>query len=489
MTDFEIPLITLLLLGPLTGALLVTLLPRGQVSLIRWVALGCSAVTLGYALLLLTFFDSNTAGIQLYEHYVWNPRLGTAYAVGIDGISLSMLILAALLSFVAIVASKNISDGTRGYYALMLLLETAMFGVFTAQDWALFYVFWELTLIPLFFLIDRWGGENRQGAALNFVLYTMGGSIFMLLSLLVLFDSSPNNTFAMSDMTVAARNLSDHRQLLIFLGLLIGFGVKMPIFPLHGWLPLAHVEAPAPVSILLSGILLKMGSYGIIRAAEMMPVAVLSLQNLLMVLAFIGIVYGGLLAWRQRDLKRMIAYSSVSHMGVVLLGIATLNLTGLTGAVAQMVAHGLVAGAAFLLVGLLYERTHQRDIAEYGALVEFTPRFAFFMVLAFLAAVGMPGTFGFVTELHVLIGGFERWSWAIVILAFSILISAAYAIRTVGRFFTGPRTSGASELKDMRLSEVFVASLLVGGAILFGIFPAPVLELSSVAVGELSSHF
>lgn len=364
-----------------------------------------------------------------------------------------------------------------------------MLGVFMAQDWSLFYVFWELTLIPLFFLIDRWGGQNRHSAALNFVLYTMGGSVFMLISLLVLFDSVPGHSFGMPDLAAGGPQLNEETQVLIFLGFLIGFGVKMPIFPIHGWLPLAHVEAPSPISILLSGILLKMGSYGLIRAAQMLPDAVMVLQWFLATLALVSLIYGGLLAWRQTDLKAMVAYSSVSHMGVVLLGIAALNVAGLTGAVMQMTAHGLVAGALFLLIGLLYERTHTREIGHYSSLVRSTPRFAFFTVLAFVAAVGLPGTASFIAELHALIGGFQAWGWVVIMLSLGIMISAAYAIRTVGRLFTGPVRPEMKNVEDLRPSELLAAGVLTAGILLLGVFPAGALDLMAASVYRFSSAF
>lgn len=263
----------------------------------------------------------------------------------------------------------------------------------------------------------------------------------------------------------------------------------MPIFPLHGWLPLAHVQAPSPISILLSGILLKMGAYGLIRAAEMLPHAVMSLQTTLLVLAFINVIYGGLLAWRQSDLKAMIAYSSISHMGVVLLGIATLNVAGLTGAVMQMIAHGLVAGALFLLIGLLYERTQTREVTHYSSLVRSNPRFAFFTSLAFIAAVGMPGTAGFIAELHAIIGGFARWGWIVVLLSLGVIISAAYAIRTVGFLFTGPVRSEMQTVPDLQRHEMFAVSLLSVGIILIGIMPAPVLNLVHTSVARFSAVF
>jgi len=481
--------LSLLLVLPLAGAAGVSLTPGHQGRLIRRIAVLTCAATLLVAWWLVLGFDLTATGMQYTETVRWNPRLGTYYALGVDGISLPLVMLATLLCLVAVLASRSIKERPKGYYLLLLVLESAMLGVFMAQDWALFYVCWELTLIPLFFLIDRWGGKNRNAASLNFVLYTMGGSVFMLIALLVLFDSVPGHSFLAADLLPAARALPQQTQILIFLGLLIGFGVKMPLFPIHGWLPLAHVEAPSPVSILLSGILLKMGSYGLLRAVHLLPAAAEALQTMLLAVALIGLIYGGLLAWRQTDLKAMIAYSSVSHMGVVLLGIATLNLTGITGAVMQMVAHGLVAGALFLLIGLLYERTHTREIGHYSSLVQVMPRFAFFTILAFVAAVGLPGTAGFVAELHTLIGGFERWGWLVLILSLGVLIGAAYSVRTVGRLFTGPVRPQMRSLPDLSRSELIAASVLSAGTLLIGCFPAPALELTAATAAHLSEAF
>jgi NADH-quinone oxidoreductase subunit M len=482
-------LLTTVLSLPLLGAAVIALLSPARERWIRLIALASSGTALLLAWALIFYFDPATTNLQFLEQYRWNPRLGTSYTVGVDGISFPMILLATLLCFVALLASNTIKQRIKGYYLLTLLLESAMLGVFMAQDWALFYVFWELTLIPLFFLIDRWGGKRRQGASLNFVLYTMGGSVFMLISLLLTFDAVPDKSFAMQGMMTGAHGLPLETQLFIFLGLLIGFGVKMPIFPIHGWLPLAHVEAPSPISILLSGILLKMGGYGLIRATEMLPQAVVAMQTILAVLAMVSLLYGGLLAWRQTDLKAMIAYSSISHMGVVLLGIATLNQTGITGALMQMIAHGLVAGALFLLVGLLYERTRTRDIRHYSSLVRVTPRFAFFTTLAFVAAVGMPGTAGFIAELHAIIGGFERWGWAVLFLSLGMLISAAYSIRTVGRLFTGPVRPQMHGITDLQRTEFAAAATLVSAIVLLGLFPSAVLHMMNTSVVHLSAMF
>jgi NADH-quinone oxidoreductase subunit M len=293
----------------------------------------------------------------------------------------------------------------------------------------------------------------------------------------------------MASMGDGARTLPEHTQVLIFFGFLIGFGVKMSIFPIHGWLPLAHVEAPSPISILLSGVLLKMGSYGLIRAATMLPEAIATLQPLLAGLALFSLIYGGLLAWRQSDLKAMIAYSSVSHMGIVLLGIAAFNIAGLTGAVMQMVAHGLVAGALFLLIGLLYERTHTRDVNDYSSLMQVTPRFAFFTSLALLAGMGIPGTAGFIAELHAIIGGFERWGWLMLLVSVGMLISAAYSVRTIGRLFTGPVRPRMRDVQDLRALEMTAAGVLATGIILLGIAPRPALELMAASIRQLSANF
>jgi NADH-quinone oxidoreductase subunit M len=481
--------LTLLLLLPATGALLIAVVPADRPRLIRRLAVAATVGALLVAWSLMVGFDYEASGMQYAEKVQWNPRLGTHYALGIDGVSLPLVMLATLLALVALLASHGLHERGKGYYQLMLVLQSAMLGVFLAQDWALFYIFWELTLIPLFFLIDRWGGANRHGAALNFVLYTMGGSVFMLIALLLLFDTLPDHSFAMDHMIAGARDLPERTQVLIFLGFLIGFGVKMPIFPIHGWLPLADVEAPTPVTIVLSGVLQKMGAYGLIRVVYLLPDAALALQGVLIGIALLSLIYGGLLAWRQTDLKAMIAYSSVSHMGVVLVGIAALNVAGLTGALMQMIAHGLVAGTLFLLTGVLYERTHTQEIGHYSSLVQVTPRFAFFTVLAFVAAAGMPGTAGFIAEVHALIGGFQVWGWLMLLLSLGALIGAAVAVRTIGRLFTGPVRPQMRSVPDLHPSELIAASSLTAGTLFIGLFPAPVLQLTAATVAHMSAGF
>ncbi len=480
-------MLKVLVFMPVLGAVAVALLPVPRALWLWRVAMCFALATLGYALWLAAGFDPAGPAIQFHESRPWNVRLGSYFALGIDGIALAMVLLAALLSLIAVLVSRRMEAGARLYFTLVLLLESAMLGVFTARDWSLFYVFWEATLLPLFFLIDRLGGPNRQRAALNFFMYTLGGSVFMLVSLLFLYDAAPGHSFAMGDMADGGRELPLNTQLLIFAGLFIGFGVKMPVFPLHGWLPLAHVEAPSPVSILLSGVLLKMGAYGLIRAAETLPLALLAMQDWLALLAFVSLLYGGILAWRQQDLKAMVAYSSISHMGVVLLGIATLNVTGLTGAVVQMVAHGLTAATLFLVVGLLYQRTHSRDLADYGCLLGRAPRFAFFIAFGLLAAIGLPGSAGFIAELHVLVGGFARWGGWIVLVLAGMLIGAAYGLRVVGRLCL--RGLPAQDIADMTRTETTAAALLGLTIVGLGVWPKPLLDLVAGSVGRVARLF
>lgn len=479
-------ILSLLLWTPAVGALLLASIPCQNSFTIRCIAHLVTTFVLLLSGWLLVIFDRNQATLQLSEFFPLNPNLGSAYALGVDGLSMPMLVLASLLTSIALLASLTITSSVKAYHICVLLLEFGMLGVFLAQDWVLFYIFWEATLIPLFFLIGRWGGKRRHAASLNFVLYTMGGSIFMLISLLAVsqYDLEHSGSL-MSSMGQAAQDMSQTEQILVLLGFIIGFGVKMPIFPLHGWLPIAHVEAPSPISILLSGILLKMGAYGLLRAVVMLPEAAQTLQLMLVFLALFSMLYGGLLAWRQSDLKAMIAYASISHMGVVLLGISTLNEMGMTGAVLQMTAHGLVAAALFLLVGLLYERTHTRNIQDYSSLVQVMPRFALFTTLTLLAAMGLPGTVGFIAELHAVIGGFQQWSGLMVFFSLSILISASYALRTMGMLFTGPVKPQMQQINDLSSSELLAAGILTAGTVCFGILPASLIDLSAATISQI----
>lgn len=478
-------ILSLLLWTPLIGAIILSAIPVQRISIIRNLANVIATLALLQALNLLAQFDAQNPAIQFAEHFTLNVELGNAYALGVDGLSLPMVLLGSLLMFVALQASMKIQSGIKAYYISMLLLQFGMLGVFLAQDWVLFYVFWEATLVPLFFLIDRWGGKRRHAASLNFVLYTIGGSLFLLVALFALGEFVADMGGAMMPtFSAAAQKMPQSEQILVLIAFLIGFGVKMPIFPLHGWLPLAHTEAPYPVSILLSGVLLKMGGYGLLRVAEMLPWALQTLQPVLVPLALFCMLYGGLLAWRQSDLKAMVAYSSISHMGVVFLGILTLNLTGMTGAVLQMSAHGLSAAALFLLLGFLYERTATLNIQEYSSLATVMPRFAVLMTLSLLGAMGLPGTAGFMAELLAIIGGFERWGGWVVFFSFSILIGAAYVMRTIGLLFTGPVKPQMLEIADLNNKEFALGILLVSLILLFGFIPNLSIGLSEQSVKQ-----
>jgi NADH-quinone oxidoreductase subunit M len=478
-------ILSFLLWTPALGALTLAFIPSQNTQVIRWIANIFTTIALVLSCCVIAGYDQSNGGLQFNEYFVLNTKLGSAYSLGVDGLSAPMIVLATFLTSVALLASFSLPKGLKGYHICILMLEFGMLGVFMSQDWSIFYIFWELSLTPLFFLIDRWGGKRRHSASLNFVLYTMGGSVFMLLSIVTIYQFVPGHDSLMADMSMAGRHVPKHQQVLALLGFLIGFGVKLPIFPLHGWLPLAHVEAPSPVSILLSGILLKMGAYGLIRAVTMLPEAAHILQPVLVFLALFGMIYGGLLAWRQTDLKAMVAYSSVSHMGIVLLGISTLNEIGMTGAVLQMTAHGLIAGAMFLLVGLLYERTHTRNIQDYSSLVQAMPRFAILMTLTLFAAMGLPGSVGFISELHTIIGGFQHWGWLMAFFSLSILITAAYAIRTITVLFTGPTRPKLQHIADLQPYEMLATGILVSGIVLFGLFPAPLIQLSAATITQL----
>lgn len=483
-------ILSLLLWTPLTGAVLLAFLRTDNPRLIQYIARFFTVICLLLCCLLLADFDTSIATPQFIESTHLFPGAGDGYLIGIDGISLPMVLLASLLTLVALLASDSITTGVKSYHISILALEFGMLGVFLAQHWSLFFIFWEITLVPLYFLIDRWGGKRRHAASLNFVLYTMGGSVFMLVSIFALEHALPAGTTALlANTRFSVTDIGGTEQLLILAGFLIGLGVKMPVFPLHGWLPLAHVEAPSPVSILLSGVLLKMGGYGLIRIVSTLPDAAISFQPLLVALALIGMIYGALLAWRQTDLKAMVAYASVSHMGIVLLGIASLNQQGFTGAVIQMTAHGLIAGALFLLVGLLYERTKTRNIQDYSALVQVMPRFALFMTLTLLAAMGLPGSLGFIAELYTIIGGFQQWGWIMVFFSFSILVTASYALRTITMLFTGPVKQGMHQIEDLRGTETVAAGLLVVLIIAMGLMPSMLLELSSSSIALVNTAF
>ena len=474
---------------PLLGALVILGLPRTQVRLIQTVAIGVSAASFVLAWNLLASFDTSTSALQFVERVKWVPEMGMSYTMGVDGLSFPMVLLTTLMSLVAVVASTRITERVKAYFAWFMVLETAMLGVFMAQDWFLFYMYYEITLIPMFFLIGIWGGHNKGAASMSFFLYTLGGSVFMLLGIIAVYLGNPGHSFDMLQLAQAHTGWTPDFKILVFGAFFIGLAVKIPAFPLHGWLPLAHVEAPIPVSVLLSAVLLKMGGYGLMRVSGMLPEGIAWFAPLLFVLGLINIVYGALMAWRQTDLKAMVAFSSISHMGFVLLGISTLSVTGFTGVVMQMFTHGVIVGALFLLVGCLYERAHTRDIGAFSGLAQRVPVFSVLMTLTLLASMGLPGLAGFVSEFHALVGGFDRWGLWVAMASVGIVVTAAYSLRAINQMFLGAFNARWEHLSDLNTREVLTLAPLVLLMVGLGIFPGAALALMANTLNNLAAAF
>ncbi|KMW59932.1 NADH-ubiquinone oxidoreductase chain M [Candidatus Rhodobacter oscarellae] len=478
-------LLSFILLLPLIGAAAVLLLPSAQKELIRRVALGAAGLSLLGALYLAFGFDTAAGGMQYTENLAWVPEMGMTYALGVDGIALVMVLLTTIITFCCLMATKADIKSPKGFFTWFLLLETAVIGVFCAMDWFLFFMFWEFTLIPMFFLIGVWGGARRDSASLSFFLYTLTGSVAMLLGIVAVYATVADHNFSMAVLAEAGAGLSTEMQIVIFLGFLIGLGVKMPIVPMHGWLPLAHVEAPVPASMFLSAVMLKMGAYGLFRAGVMLPEGLAWFVPILFALGVISLIYGALQALRQTDLKAMVAYSSVSHMGFVLIGLAGAGIAGFTGAVMQMVAHGFVSAALFFLVGVLYERTGTRDIRALSGIGRQVPKLALATSLTLLAAMGLPGFAGFVAEFHVIVGAFEGFGLAVLLISAGVLLTAAYSLRVIAKLFTGRPDPRHGAIGDLNASETATAVPLVGLLLLLGIIPGLALIYVSPTIAEI----
>ncbi len=483
------PLLSAMVWAPLLGVALVLLMPGSRPNLIRAVALAASSVSLALAGYLFVLFDRAATVPQFVERAEWIPELSMTYVVGVDGLSFPLVLLTTFVSTLAIIASFGIVERVKSYFAWFLLLEFAALGVFVAQDWFLFYVFYEIGLVPMFFLIGVWGGSRRDSAAMSFFLYTLAGSILMLIGVISIYLLSEPQTFDMAVLRDQGQGWTQALQLGPFLAFFIGFAVKIPVFPLHGWLPLAHVEAPTAASMLLSGILLKMGGYGLLRVGGILPLGLEAFSPLLVLFALVSIVYGGLLAWRQTDLKAMVAFSSIAHMGFVLLGIATMTAIGFTGAVLMMVTHGVITAGLFFLVGAIYDRAHTREIADFRGLMGRVPRYSAALTLLLLASMGLPGLAQFVSEFHVLIGGFERWGVLVLIAVVGILISASYSLRTIGQMVMGPLDARWVALSDLVPREMVVVVSLTAVTIILGVLPGIMLTLVSPTMAELTSAF
>src|SRR5512139_521933 len=487
---------------PLLGAAVILCVPKGKDDVVRWIAAAASFLPVLLAVKLWFDYDRTVAGVnvanqfQFVEQYSWIPSINVEYFMGADGISMPMLLLTALLSFLAVIGSFGIEKKVKGYMALFLLLETGMMGVFVALDFFLFYVFWEVMLLPMYFLIGIWGGPRKEYAAIKFFLYTLLGSILMLIVLLALYFNTTNpetggHTFNllhyMAQNTHNAWLKGFDVRILMFLGLFIGFAIKVPLFPFHTWLPDAHVEAPTAGSVILAGILLKMGTYGLLRFAfPLFPDAAVYFAPYLAGLAVIGIVYGALVAMVQPDLKKLVAYSSVSHLGFVVLGIAAMNVQGIEGAVYQMLNHGVSTGALFLIVGMLSDRRHTRLIAEFGGLKGVMPRLTAVFLIITLSSVGLPGLNGFVGEFLILLGAFRWHRGFAAVAALGVILSAVYMLWMFQRVNYGEVTNDANRsLPDLTVRERWVIVPTVAAAVLMGVMPSIFLRPMEPAVRKL----
>ena len=483
------PSLFLIVFPPLLGAAIVILLPQRNVRLIQGVAIAHAALAFVAAFGLLPSFDRTTSALQFVVPFPWSPDPDGAAALGVDGISFPMVLLTTLVMLVALIASLHQGHRVKAYVAWLLLLEFVVLGVFTSLSWSLFYVFWELALVPLFFLVSVWGGKNRSAASMSFFLYTLAGSVLMLVAMLALHLSVPGHGFGMVEMANASAGLGRATQVLLFLGLFAGLAVKIPVFPLHGWLPLAYVESEPPVSMVFSAVLAKMGAYGLLRLTALLPAGAESLVPLLFLLGLVNIVYGALLAFRQADLKTMVAYGSMSHMGFVLIGVASLNGAGLTGATMQMCTHGLSSAALFLLVGALERRARTRDVRHFGGLATVTPRLFVALSVALLGSMGLPGLAGFVSELSTLVGTFQRYEYLAGIATVGVLITAGYSMRALGRIFFGPVNPRWKQLPDLDPRELLAVAPLGVLLVALGIAPRAALDLVAATVSHMATLF
>jgi NADH-quinone oxidoreductase subunit M len=475
-------LLTVVVFIPTVGAAALLLFPESAGKAAKWFAFAVSLLDLAVSIPLWTRFDVSAAGFQFTEKVSWIPAIGVSYALGIDGISLLLILLTTLLTPVSLLFSvTHVEKSVRAFSIAFLLLETGMLGSLAALDLALFYVFWEVMLVPMYFIIGIWGGAKRIYAAMKFFLFTMAGSLLMFLAILYVAVRHRTATgtwsFLLADLT--RLDFPASTQALLFFAFALAFAIKVPVFPLHTWLPDAHTEAPTAGSIILAGVLLKLGIYGYLRfALPLFPDAALRYAPWLGILGIIGVVYGAMVAYAQKDMKRLVAYSSVSHLGLVVVGVGAFTTTALSGSILQMVNHGLSTGALFLLVGVLYERRHTREIEAYGGIAGIVPVTTALFIVATLSSIGLPGLNGFVGEFLVLVGTWtspHRW-WSVVA-ATGVILSAIYMLSLVQRVFWNPLVHEENrKLTEIRSSELVAAGVLVVLMIWIGVRPDDVLS-------------